>query len=113
MNVWEGVEAAEEARRFKELWAIEGTILVDDEGVAETLGVRGVPTNIFVRPDGVVQEVGAVTPGELEAATRRLLGPEAVIDSPAAAEWHWQQEPEHIDKHITVRSDPRPGGGAG
>ncbi len=36
---------------------------------------------------------------------RRLLGPAADIDPPVAAEWHWQQEVEHIDKHITLRND--------
>lgn len=105
MNVWEGLEGALEARRFAELWGIEGTILVDDGSVVEQLGVRGVPTNIFVSPEGIVTEVGAVTPENLEAAVHRLLGPGADIDPPQAVEWHWQQDPDHIDKHITVRND--------
>lgn len=105
LNVWEGLEGPVEGRRFVELWGIEGTVLFDDKGVAEQLGIKGVPTNIFVRPDGTVLEVGASTPEDLEAAVRRLLGPEADIDPPAQAEWHWQQDVEHIDKHITLRND--------
>ncbi len=56
-------------------------MLLDETGsYAEELGVRGVPTNIFVDADGTVTAVGAVTPDELWAETRRLLGPGADID---------------------------------
>lgn len=107
VNIWEGVDPVAEARRFAELWAIEGTVLVDAGGeVAERLGVRGVPTNVFVDADGTVVDVGAVTPAELEAATHRLLGPDADIDPPAESSgWHWGQDPAHIEKLITVHND--------
>lgn len=110
MNVWEGVDPAAEARRFAELWSVDGPVLVDADGaLAAALGVRGVPTNIFVDADGTVTEVGAMTPSGLEATARRLLGPDADIDPPAPASgWHWGQDPAHIEKHITVHSD-RPG----
>ena len=111
MNIWEGVDPQAEARRFAELWSVDGPVLVDAEGtLAALLGVRGVPTNIFVDAGGTVTEVGAMTPAALEAATRRLLGPDADIDPPAAATgWHWGQDAAHIEKHITVHSD-RPAG---
>lgn len=105
-----------EAKRFADLWSVDGPVLVDADGsVAAQLGVRGVPTNIFVDADGTVTEVGAMTPAGLEAAARRLLGPGADIDPPAvASDWHWGQDPAHIEKHITVHSDrPASGGPAG
>ena len=56
-------------------------MLLDETGAyADLLNVRGVPTNIFVDADGTVTAVGAVTPEELWAETRRLLGPDADID---------------------------------
>lgn len=67
-------------------------MLVDEgEKFITHLGIRGVPTNIFVAADGTVREVGAVTPEALEAATRRLLGPGAPIDPPENA-WRWHTE---------------------
>jgi hypothetical protein len=35
---------------------------------------------VFVDKDGTVTAVGGVTPADLEAEIRRLLGPGAVID---------------------------------
>lgn len=60
-------------------------MLLDEPGdYAALVGVRGVPTNIFVDADGTVLSVGAVTPGELEEETMRLLGPGADVDPPGA-----------------------------
>lgn len=101
MNVWEGVGMHEEARRFCELWGVDGTVLIDDDAaVAAMLGVRGVPTNIFVDADGTVMAVGGTTPEDLEALTRQLLGPDAEIAPKESREWHWDQDPEHITEHI-------------
>lgn len=58
---------------------MDGPVLVDEAGdYARQLGVRGVPTNVFVDSDGTVTAVGVVRPEDLEAETRRLLGPEAL-----------------------------------
>jgi hypothetical protein len=76
VNVWEGAGAAEEASAYCERWSLGGTVLLDESGAyARELGVRGVPTNVFVDASGVVRHVGATTPEELlrEAA---LLAPE-------------------------------------
>jgi len=76
--VWEGTGARTEARDFCELWGVEGTVLVDEQGeLAERLGIRGVPANVFVDSDGTVTAVGGATPADLEAAARQLLGPGA------------------------------------
>lgn len=81
MNVWEGKAASAEAQGFCDLWGVEGTVLVDEDGsVAAQLGVRGVPANVFVDSDGTVTAVGAASPGELVAEVRRLLGPLAPDD---------------------------------
>lgn len=81
VNVWEGMGAFAEARAFCELWGIGGTVLVDERGeLPDRLGLRGVPANVFVDADGTVTAVGALTPTELVAATRRLLGPAAPAD---------------------------------
>jgi hypothetical protein len=80
INMWEGVGGEAEATAFCNLWQIDGTVLADEPGeYAGRLGVRGVPTNIFV-DHGVVTAVGVVTPDELETEIRRLLGPDAPID---------------------------------
>jgi hypothetical protein len=81
VNVWEGTDAFAEARGFCELWGMDGTVLVDERGeLPGQLGLRGVPTNVFVDADGTVTAVGAGSPGELVTATRRLLGPAAPAD---------------------------------
>ena len=85
MNLWEGVDARTEASTFCDLWGIEGTVLMDEDGeLARRLGIRGVPTNVFVDADGTVTEVGGTTPSALEAATRKLLGPGAELEPPTA-----------------------------
>lgn len=81
VNVWEGAGSDAEAEAFCTLWGIDGTVLVDEPGdYARLVGVRGVPTNVFVGGDGVVTAVGGVVPAELEANIRALLGPDAPID---------------------------------
>jgi hypothetical protein len=81
INLWEGVGTRAEASMFCDIWGIEGTVLVDETGdYARALQIRGVPTNVFVDEDGTVTAVGAVTPDDLEAEIRRLLGPDAAID---------------------------------
>jgi hypothetical protein len=81
VNVWEGVNARNEARQFCDLWGIPPTVLVDEEGdLARRLGIRGVPANVFVDSDGTVLAVGGTTPEDLEASTVRLLGSSALID---------------------------------
>jgi predicted DsbA family dithiol-disulfide isomerase len=83
-----------EAKNFAELWSVDGPVLIDEHGqMVQELSVRGVPTNIFVGADGIVREVGAVTPDELEAATRRLLGDKVEIAPPTAV-WTWHEIPE-------------------
>jgi len=57
---------------------VDGTVLVDERGeLAERLGIRGVPANVFVDSDGTVTAVGGATPADLEAGARQLLGPGA------------------------------------
>jgi predicted DsbA family dithiol-disulfide isomerase len=81
INLWEGVGSEAEAIAFCDLWGIDGTVMVDETAeYARHLGIRGVPTNVFVDETGVVTAVGAVAPRELEAEIRRLLGPAAAID---------------------------------
>lgn len=81
INLWEGVGSQAEATAFCAMWGIEGTVLVDDAAdYARQLGIRGVPTNVFVDANGIVTAVGAVAPRQLEAEIRHLLGPDAVID---------------------------------
>ncbi len=81
MNVWEGVNARNEARQFCDLWGIPPTVLVDEDGaLAGRLGIRGVPANVFVEADGTVIGVGASVPEDLEALTARLLGSSSLID---------------------------------
>jgi hypothetical protein len=73
ISVWEGSEARPEVERFRELWGIGATILLDESGdYARQLGIRGVPTNVLVDADGVVRDVGLVRLDELHAAVDRL-----------------------------------------
>jgi hypothetical protein len=74
IDIWEGTDPRPEVERFRELWGIDGPILVDsDAEYARSLGVRGVPTNILVDGDGVVRGFGLVRLDELEAAVAELL----------------------------------------
>ena len=114
MNVWEGTDAQSEARRFCELWGIEGTVLADEDGeLVDRLGVRGVPTNVFVDIDGTVMAVGGTSPQELHALVGQLLGTNDAIEEATATDWHWQKEADHIERHIAAWEDPgtaEPGG---
>jgi hypothetical protein len=75
VSVWEGSGAQEEAERFRDMWGLEGTILLDESAdYTRALGIRGVPTNVFVDADGIVQAIGASTTAELYATADRLLG---------------------------------------
>jgi hypothetical protein len=72
--VWVGSDARPEVERFRELWGIDATILLDESGdYARQLGIRGVPTNVLVDADGVVRGVGLVRLDELHAAVDRLI----------------------------------------
>lgn len=76
VNLWEGGSAFTEARNYCDLWSVGGAVLVDETGeYAEHLGIRGVPTNVFVDAGGSVTAVTGVRPEELEAEVSRLLGP--------------------------------------
>ena len=73
VNIWEGGKAREESERFREIWGIEGTILLDVAAdYARELGIRGVPTNVLVDSDGTVVDVGLVRLDQLEAAIERI-----------------------------------------
>jgi hypothetical protein len=73
IDVWEGTGAAQEAAGYSMRWGLEGTILLDETAdYARQLGVRGVPTNVFVDEAGIVQAFGASTFDDLLAAARRL-----------------------------------------
>jgi hypothetical protein len=103
VNIWEGVNAAAEAQSFCELWGVDGPVLIDESGeFARRLGVRGVPTNVFVDSDGTVTAVGAVSPEELDRETRRLLGPDVAFDPPGRP--HDERNLGHIEQNIRSRS---------
>ncbi|MGC8471892.1 MAG: TlpA family protein disulfide reductase [Acidimicrobiales bacterium] len=108
--MWEGTNAFTEARTFCELWGVKGTVLVDERGtLVEKLGIRGVPTNVFVDIDGTVQAIGASTPRELETAVRELLGPDTPLDEAIpSGNWHWETDPDRIGEQLGLRGD-RPG----
>lgn len=73
IDVWEGADAADEARRYCEMWGIEATVLLDETAAyARTLGVRGVPTDVFVDQRGEVRAVGATGAQELLREAARL-----------------------------------------
>jgi hypothetical protein len=75
INVWESADAAWEAQNFCDIWGITGTVLLDETGdYTRRLGIRGVPTNVFVDADGTVREVGATAKPALYRATAELLG---------------------------------------
>ncbi len=74
INVWESVDAREEASHFADVWGLEGTILIDETGeYASRLKIRGVPTNVLVDHHGIVRGVGLSRPAELSAAVNALL----------------------------------------
>jgi hypothetical protein len=103
--VWEGTDAFAEARGFCDLWGMDGTVLVDESGdLPDRLGLRGVPTNVFVDADGTVTAVGAVTPAQLVTATRQLLGLAAPADldslgQPDTGEEHAMPDIRSWDRH--------------
>jgi hypothetical protein len=73
VDVWEGAEAAVEARRYCDMWGIEATVLLDETAAyARMLGVRGVPTDVFVDERGIVRAVGAAGAQELLREATRL-----------------------------------------
>ncbi len=75
MDIWEGTEPRPEVERFCDMWGIKGPILLDPGGeLANTLGVRGVPTNVVVDSDGTVRAFGASRLDELERAIDELYG---------------------------------------
>ena len=66
VSVWEGADAAIEARQYCEMWGLQATVLLDETAAyARSLGVRGVPTDVFVDEGGMVRAVGATGPQEL------------------------------------------------
>jgi hypothetical protein len=74
IDVWEGGEARRRVQDYCELWGIDGTVLLDEEGAyAKLLGVRGVPTNVIVDSNGIVRAIGAGNPDELHAEVDALL----------------------------------------
>jgi hypothetical protein len=74
VNVWEHAGAAEEAARYCEMWGIEATVLLDETAAyARELGVRGVPTNVFIDDSGVVRAFGASTAQQLLRESTRLV----------------------------------------
>ena len=76
VNVWEHVNAREEAQHFCKIHKIEGPVLIDASGEYITrLGIRGVPMNVVVNKKGIVQAVGSTTPDEVRATLTRLLLP--------------------------------------
>jgi hypothetical protein len=73
VNIWEGTGAAEEAGGYCQRWGIGGAVLLDETAAyARRLGVRGVPTNVFVDASGMVRAVGATTSEELLEEAVRL-----------------------------------------
>jgi hypothetical protein len=75
VDIWEGTEPRPEVERFCEMWGIKGPILLDSRGeLADTLGVRGVPTNVVVDSDGTIRAFGAARLEELEQAIDDLYG---------------------------------------
>jgi predicted DsbA family dithiol-disulfide isomerase len=75
VDIWEGTDPRPEVERFRELWGLEATILIDDTGAfAHELDIRGVPTNVLVDADGTIAEIGASELDALERAVDRLVG---------------------------------------
>jgi predicted DsbA family dithiol-disulfide isomerase len=73
VNIWEGHGAAEEVAGYCLRWDIQGTVLLDESAdYARRLGIRGVPTNVFVDERGIVRAVGATTFEDLLREAIRL-----------------------------------------
>ena len=76
VNVWEHVNARDEALHFCKIHKIESPVLLDTQGeYIGRLGLRGVPNNIIVNKKGIVQAVGTTTPDEVKDTLTRLLRP--------------------------------------
>jgi hypothetical protein len=74
ISVWEGGDARTKVQDYCELWGVESTVLLDEQGeYAKLLGIRGVPTNVLVDATGIVHTVGAGNPEELYAKVDELL----------------------------------------
>jgi hypothetical protein len=74
IDLWEGGDASRRVQDYCELWGVEGTVLLDEDGeYAKLLGVRGVPTNVLVDETGTVRAFGAGNPDELHARVDELL----------------------------------------
>ncbi len=74
VNVWEHFDAAAEARQFADIYGVEGTVLLDEEGaLLRAAGVRGVPFNLLVDEAGVVRAAGFTDPVALERTVARFL----------------------------------------
>jgi hypothetical protein len=85
VDVWEGAGAATEAARYCEIWDLQGTVLLDETAeLTRSLGVRGVPTNLFVDERGVVRGFGAST-FEALLAEAQLLEPRLRDDAEVLA----------------------------
>lgn len=76
VNVWEHLNAREEARKFCKVHSVQGPVLIDETGeYIAKLGLRGVPMNVVVNKQGIVEAVGMTTPDEVRATLTRLLNP--------------------------------------
>ena len=76
VNVWEHVNARDEALHFCKIHNIEGPVLLDAKGeYIDRLGIRGVPFNVIVNKKGIVQAAGTTTPDEVKATLTKLLRP--------------------------------------
>jgi hypothetical protein len=76
VNVWEHVNAREEALHFCKIHDVKGPVLLDATGeYIDRLGLRGVPHNLVVDKRGIVQAVGTTTPDEIRATLTKLLLP--------------------------------------
>jgi hypothetical protein len=97
IDVWEGADAPIEAQRYRDMWGIGGTVLMDESATyARELGVRGVPTNVIVDDEGIVRAVGGTSAAELQAALAPLH-PEAaaLLDSHVVERVSAQQGKRH------------------
>ena len=76
VNVWEHVNSRDEALHFCKVHNIQGPVLIDAKGdYIEQLGLRGVPINLFVNKQGIVQAVGMTTPDEVRTTLMQFLNP--------------------------------------